>query len=677
MTDVIDNRYQLLESIGEGGMGKVIKAWDQRLERYVAIKRLHLVGRAEDIAEFRNRFEREAKAMARLQHPNIVRVHDFGQDEDGVYLVMDYLPNGTLKDQMTRVMSPQRAASLLIPIAEALQYIHERGVIHRDVKPANILFDERGQPRLGDFGVIKMIGGDVTNMTQAGYAVGTPAYMAPELIEGDVLPQSDQYALGVIFYELITGKKPFEGKTPMETMLMHKTRSLPDPRMYAPNLSQNVLNVILRSLAKEPFQRFENLHEFSEALKRIQQASVPAAQPQQVMSPAPQPQHQSPRQSPPEAASPAEEKVAWLPIVIIAISAVLIIALVGTIIWTVLSDSVRTTQSANMENYLTQTSAVQLTEAALEPSVEVVTETPTETPEGTGTPEMTETPQPTETIQPTEEIPTATNTPEPTLAPTEVMVRVRGVDGMPMVSIPAGAFQMGRTDQQLTWNTQQEWCDSSCTVDLWASEQPVHTVTLDTYWIDQYEVSNVQYAACEAAGVCQSPLEGRSLSRDNYYATDAFADYPVVYVSWQDARNYCAWAGGRLPTEAEWEKAARGTSGGLYPWGDTLPNESLANYGKFVADTSRVGKYPAGVSEYEVFDLAGNVWEWVSDYWDANYYQSSPSTNPTGPETGTNRIIRGGAFHNTGGDIRSALRLEYPPEEQRYFIGFRCVVPGP
>ena len=268
MGKVIDSRYQVLKKIGEGGMGVVYLAEDMRLERQVAIKRLQLLGKASDLKMFQKRFEREAKEMARFQHTNIVSVYDYGQDDEGVYLVLEYMPGGSLSQRMKQGhIAIDEAIEILQPLTEALQALHERELVHRDIKPSNILFDAWGKPKLSDFGVVKLVQGEEsTALTATGTTVGTPEYMAPELIGGEVIPASDQYALGVVFYQMVTGQVPFEGRTPMETLFMQQTKKLPDPRTLNPELPNWVFTFLRVCLWKEPENRYENMQEFSRAL---------------------------------------------------------------------------------------------------------------------------------------------------------------------------------------------------------------------------------------------------------------------------------------------------------------------------------------------------------------------------------------------------------------------------
>jgi serine/threonine protein kinase len=281
-------RYLILERLGEGGMATVYKANDTRLERDVAIKVIRVDQFAPAILErLLKRFDREAKSLARLTHPYIVPVIDYGDYESIPYLVMTYLPGGTLNQQLSTLMPWREAVRILLPIAEALSYAHGHNIIHRDIKPSNILLTEKGQPMLSDFGIAKILEGEETaTLTGTGVGVGTPEYMAPEQWTGHTSPQSDIYSLGVVFYELVTGRKPFTADTPAALLLKQANDPLPRPRSIVPDLPDRVEKVILKVLAKKPEDRYSSMGEFITAVEallsghtKIKQSALPPEKP--------------------------------------------------------------------------------------------------------------------------------------------------------------------------------------------------------------------------------------------------------------------------------------------------------------------------------------------------------------------------------------------------------------
>ena len=218
--------------------------------------------------------------------------------------------------------------------------------------------------------------------------------------------------------------------------------------------------------------------------------------------------------------------------------------------------------------------------------------------------------------------------------------RVSPADGMIEVFVPAGVFTMGGVDPRAPEN-----------------EKPAHQVSMPGFWIDKVEVTNAMYALCVKSGACRLPQEFHSDSRDKYYGDSQFSDYPVIYVTWLQAKTYCEWAGRRLPTEAEWERAARGDDTRVYPWGDQIPDASRANFSNLIGDTANVGNSSAGISPFGVLDMSGNVAEWVNDIYSDTYYTSSLSTNPQGPGGNSNtRVVRGGTYQDAEVDIRVSKR---------------------
>ncbi len=255
---------------------------------------------------------------------------------------------------------------------------------------------------------------------------------------------------------------------------------------------------------------------------------------------------------------------------------------------------------------------------------------------------------PTETMIPVSQTPTEVrSTPSVTAVPEELT----DATGVVMRLIPAGEFVQGGSGEP--------------------DESPAHNVYLDAFYMDTYEVTNQQYSACLADGACPSPKSNASLRNANYFGNPQFDQYPVINVNWEMAKAYCEWRGAELPTEAQWEKSARGTDGRVYPWGNDI-SCSNANYGGCVKDIAMVGSNPSGKSVYGVYDLAGNVWEWVSDWYSADYYSGMPAENPVGPGGGEMKVMRGGSWSDLASSARSSNRYGNDPKLFGDSVGFRC-----
>ena len=273
-------------------------------------------------------------------------------------------------------------------------------------------------------------------------------------------------------------------------------------------------------------------------------------------------------------------------------------------------------------------------------------------------------PSPTPSQLPPPNTPT-TVSPSPTLARVTIPITepilgdtwLRPSDGMQMVFIPAGRFQMG--------SMESEPCAH-------LDELPRHTVHLDGYWIDHTEVTNAQYRNCVEAGFCTLPICDYG---DSTYMEGTMENHPVGCVNWYEASAYCERIGGQLPTEAQWEKAARGTDVREYPWGEGFGNQLCNSSESAINDSTPVGQYsPAGDSPYGVADMAGNVWEWVFDWYDIGYYATSPNMNPSGPQAGENRAVRGGSWYANHCSVRTTYRYYNSPYGRSPGIGFRCVL---
>lgn len=279
MSDLVGRRvgpYEVREQIGQGGMATVYRGYQTSLNRYVAIKIL-ATWMAQD-SQFVQRFRQEALAAGGLRHPNILSILDAGTFEGQHYIVMDYAPGGTLSDRLRMgPMAPDQAADLVAQIADALDHAHRRGIVHRDIKPSNILLDEDGRPLLADFGIAQAMGTG-PRLTQSGASIGTPEYMSPEQSQGErVDGRSDIYSLGIVLYQMLTGRVPFQATTPVATLFQVVHQPPPPPRLLNPNIPPYLESIILRALAKQPEQRFATAKEMADALRQRRVITPPPA----------------------------------------------------------------------------------------------------------------------------------------------------------------------------------------------------------------------------------------------------------------------------------------------------------------------------------------------------------------------------------------------------------------
>lgn len=631
-------QYHILEQLGEGGMALVYKAYDTNLERNVAVKIIRSDQFGSAVMErMLQRFEREAKALAKLSHPNIVKVIDYGEQEGVPYLVMEYLTGGTLK-QMTRgrPLRWQDAVRLLIPVCHALQHAHDEGIIHRDIKPSNIIMSKSGEPMLTDFGISKILEGDqiTVDLTATGTGIGTPEYMAPEQgLEHVVDARVDVYALGMVLYELVTGNLPFRADTPLAVLLKKNTEPLPSPKKFIPNLPNDVEWTIIKALQREPNNRFQSAGELLAALENIAEGKPVA--PKKVAN------------------FPPFRRVPVRPFYIIGAMGFLGILAAFFVFNLVKTDVIETqiVQAQSPSPIATSSTPTRLATTSALPPTPVVTET------------------------------------KP--------VRRASVDGMEMVYVPAGEFIRGASSGDIS--TLLRMCPK-CPNDSLVDAQPQRIIYLDAFWIDKTEVTNEQFAKFVADSGYRTTAE---TTDDHSYVHDLNthkfvkapdADWshpqgknsnilnkdkhPVTQISWLDASAYCNWAGRRLPTEAEWEKASRGEDGQMFPWGDSLPNSGLLNFDYFSNGAVETGMYLEGASPYGALEMSGNLWEWVVDYYSEDYYQNAPSKNPTGPTTGIYKVMRGGSWASELNtelmNITTFFRLTNYEYMSSDVMGFRC-----
>ena len=618
-------RYRIIRLLGQGGMSRVYLAEDSRLGVQVAVKQ-----NLQATPEARRQFEREARILARLSHPNLPRVSDhFADQQTGrQYLVMDYVEGEDLQAMVKRrgPVSEQTALAWVRQVLDALEYLHRQQppVIHRDVKPGNIKITPQGRAVLVDFGIAKVGGPGQSTLT--GARAVTPGYAPPEQYGMRTTERSDIYSVGATLYTLLTGR------VPPEAPLRAAGQRLLPLRQVVAAISRPTETAVLRAMEVETSRRWESISALRQALR-----ARPVA-------------------APPGQRRPARST---LPIILVGAAAVVVVAAVVLLPRIM---SARPTPTPEAEVLVTLEST-----ATLEPlTSRPMPATPTPQPAMETPVPPTATPKPA-TATPLPPMPTpvpATPTPaQPVAIATPVWER----DGSVMVYVPAGEFIMGSPDGEGE-----------------SDEHPQHTVYLDAFWIDRTEVTNARYRECVEAGTCPAPTNC-SWGGPTYSDTSK-ADHPVTCVSWEDGEAYCEWAGKRLPTDAEWEKAARGTDGWKYPWGDAFDGSRLnfcdanceLDHKDSSADdgyqrTAPVGGYPAGASPYGVVDMVGNVWEWCQDWYGADYYARSPQRNPRGPDSGGYRVIRGGSWRSDVRLMRAANRNRYDPDRRYYTIGFRCV----
>lgn len=691
-------KFEILEEVGRGGFGIVYKARDVVLDRLVALKELH----PELIIDptFISRFKHEAQIAANLDHPNLVPVYEFGQAEGRYYIVMGYMPGGSLKDLLKQEgpLSKDRTMEVLQQIGAGLACAHNQGVIHRDLKPGNILFDAKGKARVSDLGFAKLLHSQSSaSMSTSGGLVGTPAYMAPEIWRGKGAGAStDIYSLACILVEMLTAKPLFDGESTPEVMFKHF-----EPLQLPEDLPQEWKAVLEQGLEKKPEDRIANVDDLISRLQQAEQWTAPTIpdltkredlepqrEPDQEAAKLPeivesgkqdqaarkQAQNSQETEENPdkpssevgehhfqtadvissgtqkkgsgfeggEPGTPQNKTPLYLGLGMLVLLAVFLIIRSG-----IFSPQPQSTP---------------------EPEVILAQDTATKQPNPTQTPIKTSTPKP---------IKTATSTPRPTstIAPSPISglgvgsTKIREQDGMEMVYVPEGSFEMGSTTG-------------------YDDEKPVRQVYLDAYWIDKFEVTNGQYEKCVKEGACSKPSSPGSSTRDSYYDDPTYANYPVIAVDWNQAKDYCRWVGSELPTEAQWEKAARGTDGREYPWGRDFDCargnfDDETQFDDYVVeggpdcdgyiDTAPVGNYSKGASPYGALDMAGNVWEWVRDWYGP--YDPNKTNNPVGPASGESRLLRGGGWDSNTRNIRTADRSNYNPTDTSDRVGFRCISP--
>jgi len=577
----LSRRFRFVRRLGKGGMGEVFLA-EQLAEgnRSVALKLLNR--KLLDIPEFLPRFQSEMDSLCRIHHVNVVAIHEAAQADEGTpYIAMEFLNGEHLRNVLYRrgALPVAEVAEILRQAAQGLDAAHKVGIIHREIKPDNLFLthgeDGERVVKVVDFGMARLR--ESGQRTQAGTVLGTPTYISSEQAWGmksdELDPRSDIYSLGVVAYEMLTGKVPFRSDTPFGCLCMQMLEDPPAFRAVARGLdvSPEVEAVVMKALKKERGERYPSVMEFALAF-------VAAAFPGAVAEVVPDVVSELPLT---EAAAPPPAEEPAAPVSPPAVSEV---------------------------------------EAVAPPPVA----------------------EPIDLIPPPaiSEVEVVESMPEP---------RVNPRDGLTYVWIPPGTFLMGCSPGD---SASEE------------NEKPPHPVEITQgFWLGRTEVTVGAYkrfAAATGKTLPAAPFTNPGWSNEQM---------PMVGVTWDEAKGYCAWAGGRLPTEAEWEYAARaGSVEERYG-----PLDEIAwyeNNSGLKAHEARQ-KRP---NDFGLFDMLGNVFEWVNDRYDEKYYYSSPAQDPEGPAGGAFHVLRGGSWAQIPEAIRASCRTRGDFAASFFDIGFRCAI---
>ena len=595
--DILLDKYKVQTLLGKGAFGEVYLVTHKNLGVLRALKVLKRdapgIG-SYDYTEAQTRFQLEAQLGAQLNmpvaRPHLLQVHDCILSDNVSLLEMEYASGGSLAARLQKAresggrLEVEQALRIATEIAEGLSALHEHDYVHRDLKPSNILFDEQGHTRVADLGLTQVPGGPSlrSQLSEPRPHPGTPGYMSPEQENSGKLlkPPSDVYALGLVLFEMLTGRN--------YSLLKPGTRAA----SLRKDLPQALDDLLAKMLAKSPDDRPWDGAEAAGLLRDVLLNTGSAA-----------------RRAEEAARLEAEEAR----------------------LRKELAEQVRKQAEETRlqkEKELAEQARKQAEEARLRREKELAEQ--------------------------------ARKQAEEERERRELTIKLATGVTMEFVRVPAGAFLMGSDSN----NDKQAETD----------EQPQHKVTLAEYLIGKYPVTNRQYQAFTQATGRKPPKHW-----ENGKVPAGKEDHPAAYVNWQDASDFCEWAGKksgrqvRLPSEAEWEKAARAVAGRIYPWGEQAPDAQRCNFNHNVKDTTPVGKYnPQGNSPYNCVDMAGNVWEWVVDWYAEDFYKNSPDNNPDGPSSGRYRVLKGGSWINSNGYLRSAFRYDLDPSYTSYVIGFRC-----
>jgi formylglycine-generating enzyme required for sulfatase activity/CubicO group peptidase (beta-lactamase class C family)/tRNA A-37 threonylcarbamoyl transferase component Bud32 len=635
--------YRILRVLGCGGMGIVFEAEDVQLKRRVALKAMRpaIAGNA----EARQRFLREARAVAALDNDHIVHVYQVGADRGIPFMAMQLLRGQTLADRLKREtwLSGPEILRLGREIADGLAAAHAQGLIHRDIKPSNIWLESRGEPastywfrvKILDFGLARAAEGDV-QISQSGLVAGTPQYMAPEQAEGGkVDARSDLFALGCVLYRAATGRVPFSGTSVLAVLRSLAIEQPPAPRSVNPAIPPELSNLIERLLAKAPQERPASAREVADLLADLEHGTDTGTGSRTAL-------HQ------PSAAPPGRAAVRgrWRHLLM---AAGLSIAALGVLLFWMFHSG----------------------------------DDPDRTDAGNSAPEG----EPPPAIVPF----TAEQAADLQRRWARYLGRVVHETNsvkMDLVLLPPGRFTMGTSAEEIAALEPELPKNEPAIRNLLHAEAPPHLVAIRRpFYLGKYEVTVAQFRAfARATGYITEAERDHDRLTWRQPGWKVQDDEPVVCVTWNDATTFCRWLcdtegkSYRLPTEGEWEYACRAGTTTRTCYGDTLsaaqanihgPHPLQAESGPTPDRVARVGSYAPNA--FGLYDLHGNVWEWCADWFRERAYGSSAELDPAGPPFGNMRVMRGGSWTSWGIEARSATRADNWPFHRWPNRGFRIL----
>lgn len=590
--------YQLLQRVGRGGMGTVYKAKQLSVDRIVAVKILRpALARNQSFIE---RFREEAKAAAKLNHPNVVQAIDSGEESGYYYFAMEYVDGETMHREMLRdgMIDEKRALRIALDVARALEHAQAHQIVHRDIKPGNIMLSRDGVTKLCDLGLARAHEEDDESMR--GAAIGTPFYISPEQAMGqtDVDCRSDIYSLGATLYRAVVGKPAFDAPTKQEILEKHVRSPLPWPKDHNPALSDNVCYLIAKMMAKKPSERYQTPVELEQDIERILEGQAPKSSVVQL-------------EMPPVRLTEAERKQSALT------QARIQKKMQGV---RELAEIREMAHRVAAEQSVPAHSIVRLLRGNLD-------ETKADTFLKFGLLLLAENRPAMARVE-------FRNAAKLGADVSEYMAKIDALGTPPgMKYIPAGEFQAGPPDA-------------------------LTKASVPAFYIDAQLVTNADYFKF-LKSVPNAPTPAHWLNRE---IPDGQAEMPIVNVTWEEARAYAEWKGKRLPTAAEWQKAARGTDGRRYPWGNDFDPRRCNTSESGIGDMTVAGRYPKGVSPYGCNDMIGNVVQWCQD----------EGPTPEGDKDG--RAVCGVSWEEPG-EGSGCWRVEFRKRMRRSRkCGFRCAM---